>query len=286
MRLFDEYGDKQITLFGAVANSQTFGSLSYSKALALLALPEEEREEFVESHPVDDMSTRELEKKIKELQEEKDKAKAELKEAIESFEKLEKIYEEKIGKLENQHSESIDKYLEAEEKAKGLKEQLSNLENSAQGVDEEELKKRIEGEMESIKAAMRDLEKEKNDAQREAASIKIKLHDIEAEQTELIKKVEEEAAEKARAEEEETIQKLKREAEEATAKLREAERKAGLAGDANILRFRFLADQLQKDFHQTVGVISGFEDKDQRQKLKAALKTVLESLIEDLGVQA
>jgi len=60
MRIFEEYGDQQITLFGAVSNSQTFANLSVSKALSLLALPEEEREEFAETHNVENMSTRDL----------------------------------------------------------------------------------------------------------------------------------------------------------------------------------------------------------------------------------
>jgi len=60
MRVFEEYGDQQITLFGAVSNSQTFANLSVSKALSLLALPEDEREEFAEKHNVESMSTRQL----------------------------------------------------------------------------------------------------------------------------------------------------------------------------------------------------------------------------------
>ena len=71
MRLFEEYGARQQSLFGAeVENSQTFGKLSYTKALALLALPsEEEREAFVETHDVEAMSTRELQQAIRERDE-------------------------------------------------------------------------------------------------------------------------------------------------------------------------------------------------------------------------
>ena len=47
-------------------NPQTLADLGSSKALALLALPEEEREQFVETHPVADMSTRELQQAIAE----------------------------------------------------------------------------------------------------------------------------------------------------------------------------------------------------------------------------
>lgn len=83
MRLFEEYGSKQISLFGAeVENSQTFGKLSYTKALALLALPSaEEREEFVKTHDVDAMSTRELQQALRE----RDEALAALKESQEDL---------------------------------------------------------------------------------------------------------------------------------------------------------------------------------------------------------
>lgn len=65
MRIFEEYGTAQGSLFGAEANSQALGNLTYSKALALLALPAEEREEFVEEHDVEGMSSRELQQAIK-----------------------------------------------------------------------------------------------------------------------------------------------------------------------------------------------------------------------------
>ena len=54
MRLFDAYGSPQQSLFGAeLEDCQTFGKLSYSKALALLALPDAEaRAAFVEENDV------------------------------------------------------------------------------------------------------------------------------------------------------------------------------------------------------------------------------------------
>lgn len=48
------------------ANAQTIADLPYSKALALLTLPEGKVEEFRAEHPVDDMSVRELKKEIAE----------------------------------------------------------------------------------------------------------------------------------------------------------------------------------------------------------------------------
>ena len=66
MRIFDEYGAAQIGIFGAEANSSTLQNLSISNALRLLALPEEEREEFAEAVDAEHLSARELEKAIKE----------------------------------------------------------------------------------------------------------------------------------------------------------------------------------------------------------------------------
>lgn len=70
MKLAKEYGTGGKSLFEN-SKSQTFGNLSYSQALRLLALPEDAREEFVEAHDVESMSTREIEKAVKELAEEK-----------------------------------------------------------------------------------------------------------------------------------------------------------------------------------------------------------------------
>lgn len=69
MRLYKEYGAEQGNLFGPEIKCQTFGNLSYSKALALLSVPAEEREEFAQEHDVESMSTRELQKAIKERDE-------------------------------------------------------------------------------------------------------------------------------------------------------------------------------------------------------------------------
>lgn len=65
MKLAEEYGDRQESLFSG-ANSQTLGNLTYSKALQLLAVPAAERAEFAEEHDVEALSTRELEKLIRE----------------------------------------------------------------------------------------------------------------------------------------------------------------------------------------------------------------------------
>ena len=58
------------------SNTQTLADLGASKALTLLALPAEEREQFMEDHNVIDMSARQLEQAIKERDEARKAAEA------------------------------------------------------------------------------------------------------------------------------------------------------------------------------------------------------------------
>ena len=79
MRIYREYSDDQISMTGRT-KSETFASLSYSQAVALFALPEHQREEFVEQHDVSDMSIKELKEAIaaqKAAEAERDAARAE-----------------------------------------------------------------------------------------------------------------------------------------------------------------------------------------------------------------
>lgn len=61
IQIYNEMGGNQNSL-----NFQTFGNLPYSKALALLALPEGDRDEFVEAVDLESVSVRELKAKVEE----------------------------------------------------------------------------------------------------------------------------------------------------------------------------------------------------------------------------
>ena len=53
MKVYREYGDSQQSLFGGIPKSQAFGNLTFSKALSLLAIPdEEERARFAAENDV------------------------------------------------------------------------------------------------------------------------------------------------------------------------------------------------------------------------------------------
>ncbi|CQR71361.1 Chromosome partition protein Smc [Sporomusa ovata DSM 2662] len=57
MQLYREYGDGKFT---------TLGNLSYTKAIALLGVPEEEREDFAKTNDIENKSAREIQRLIKE----------------------------------------------------------------------------------------------------------------------------------------------------------------------------------------------------------------------------
>lgn len=66
MKIYEEYGADQGALFGDNAKSQTLGNLTYSQAVALLGIPREEREAFVQENDVEALSVRKLQELVKE----------------------------------------------------------------------------------------------------------------------------------------------------------------------------------------------------------------------------
>lgn len=172
MKIFEEYGSKQVSLFGD-ANSQTLGNLPYTHALKLLAVPAEERAEFAEEHHVDELSSRELERLIKERdtavrRAEESEARelaqadalAELKALRKKVETQEQMasegraairqMEEKVGTAEERLKQEKAK---AKEKERQLRQELEEARNNPD-VPEEVLKKlRKEAEEASVASA-------------------------------------------------------------------------------------------------------------------------------------
>ena len=126
MKIYTEYGDIQGQLWGASAKSQTFGNLTYSQAVALLAVPAEEREEFVEKNDVENMSTRELQEAIKARDEAlaaKEAAEKEMEDAIKARDSAREELSEAVKNREN----VIDGYLKrAQHETDEVKKQLKD----------------------------------------------------------------------------------------------------------------------------------------------------------------
>ena len=143
MKLYMEYGDQQGNLFGAVSNFQTFGNLTYSKALALLAVPAEEREEFVKENNVEDMSARELQDAIRE----RDAARLEAQAAradAEAAEESRQIMQRELDLQRNQKAMAEERAEEAEHKLLGANDAIDKAEAEAAALRKEvkELKSR------------------------------------------------------------------------------------------------------------------------------------------------
>lgn len=69
IKVFEGYSDEQITVFGAEIKSQALANLGMTKLISLLAIPEPEREEFAKEADAENISTRELDRLIKERNE-------------------------------------------------------------------------------------------------------------------------------------------------------------------------------------------------------------------------
>lgn len=155
MRIYEAYGQEQGSMFGGEAKSQAFGNLTYTQALALLAVPEEERETFVESHDVAGMSTRELEAAIRE----RDEAKAALEE--------ERGVSEELRTWAKSEAEKATK---AEDRASTLAQELEDLKHrpidvAVEAADPEEVKKAVDA------AVAAEREKAKGEADKLAAKL-------------------------------------------------------------------------------------------------------------------
>ncbi|ERM17334.1 DUF3102 domain-containing protein [Brevibacillus laterosporus] len=101
MQVYREYGSD-------ISKIPALGNLSYTKALALLGVSEDEREQFVQEHDVENMSSRELQALIKEKQ----KLEQQLKKSETSAEKERQKLTKSLEKLELQskeHKEMADK---------------------------------------------------------------------------------------------------------------------------------------------------------------------------------
>ena len=86
-------------------NTQTLADLGASKALSLLALPPEEREQFMEEHNVVDMTSRQLEAAIKERDEARidaadaQKSAMKLREALAAMQQERQVADQEVQKL-------------------------------------------------------------------------------------------------------------------------------------------------------------------------------------------
>ena len=253
MKVYTEYGAAQLGIFGAEVNSSTLQNLSISNALALLAVPENERESFAEEVGAEGLSVRELEKAIKERDE-----------AIKRAERAEDAANDAAREKDA-----------LEEKAREAEQTAAELE-----AENRELKSRpVEVAVETDEAAVQAAAKQAREEATKEWTQKLEKAERAAEKekrelSDKLKKTEELLAEKSEEAEQisgdgtaEELAALKAEAESLKKQL-------ALSG-AELTAFRLLFDGWQESFNRMLEALAKVPE-DSRDKLRGAVKAVLE----------
>ncbi len=281
MKVFNTYGAAQLGLFGPETNTQTFADLPISKALALLSLPESERESFAEEVGAESLSVRDLETLVKERTEElnarKEEAEATLKKERDSRWKAEKAREEADTAKEEAENARAD----AEEQLRKIKAELDEIEKRPQAVvyerDEEAIAKAAND------AA--DAEREKHREKEKKLKAKIAELEAQAKENDGILRSAQDEMKKAQAE--------AKDAREAAAKAQQAGAEAErLRGDIEALRkqlamaapevaeFKAAFDRAQDELVHMNDALHEIGDEEIKGKLLKASIAMLEGFLE------
>ena len=133
--------------------AQALANLSYTQAVMLLALPQEEREDFAETHDLDTLSTRELQKEIQALKAEKAEMQIAMDELIKSqADSPAEALKEQIAGLEGKLKETRAAVQTAKDVNKAAKETERQLRDKLRET-EETARKEKEALEEALKKA-------------------------------------------------------------------------------------------------------------------------------------
>lgn len=246
MRLYAEYGDTQVPLDGGPTDDELFGAIAPSKALALLALPREERREYVQTHDVDDVSVRQLREELAAVKADRDAVKAAAK-ALEATSDAEIAAAEQARK-------------KAEEDAARLRAEKDKAAKEAELAAAEKAKK----ELEKIKKKLADAEKKADDRAKQITALQ---EQIKAEEED--GKEETDAQEPAETQESEEIIALRAEKDRLEKQLK--------AAAPEMARFGLLLTQWQETCGKMIEMIESADNDDAR-KMWTALSKVSDAL--------
>lgn len=271
MRIFEAYGDSQMSLFGPAANSQTFGNLDYSKALALLAMPEDEREAFAQQVDAEHISVRKLREEIAARKAQQETAESSLRETaaaleqaqtdLDSRQKTIDDLEQQLQQAQNRPQETIVQTIDASEaqitaaEEKGKQEGRRAAESAmSERVSQAEAQAaQAEQEAKAAKQALKDAKK----AAEGAMSERVSQAEAKAAQ-----------AEKAAQEAREALENAKK-------------RLAGQASERALVELNVQLRQLQETKNRIVQQLTQL-DEVTRQRIRAALERLLQQMLEQI----
>lgn len=278
MKLFDAYGNQQMSLFGIFGNSQTIANLDYTKALKLLAVPEEERETFAQEVDAGNLSVRELEAAIRERNEARAQAEEERQKAAEYEEALEEAEAARDRAMELAASaEELQKRAEEAERARKelaveltkTAAQLENARNNPKIPDGERFKIEKAARQQAEAAGQKKLEEAQKKAQQEAeAAAKKAAEELEAARKQAAD------AEANRCAAEAAADAARRELEDARAKIK--------MSSPDVAAFKTMFDALQGQIAKIRELLAkiGAENPAMAEKLGRALTAVAAQLTE------
>lgn len=250
-----EFSERQarrfMQLYRECSNRPALADLGATKALALLALPAEERERFVEEHNVVDMTSRQLQQAIKERDEARaaaEKAEADRRSAEEARAKMADDMKVANASLEAARAERE----QADDHVRQLEAQLEELKSRPVDVAVETVvdQEAIDKARAEAVAGMQDkLDRAK--AAKEKAEEKRK------------------AAEEALAAAQEQLERLRRE-----------EKRSELSSDKDLAQFELLFGQAQETVNKMHGILLKVKsrDEDAAGRLGKAMKALAEAV--------
>lgn len=239
MRIFNEYGDQQMSLLDSNPNSQAFANLTYSKAVLLLDVAAEDREAFAVENDINNKSTKEVERLVKENK------------------KLEKKVQEADKKFQSEISVIKDKSKEdltnKEVEITNLNIYIKDLEKKIKKAEENKVD--IE-EVEKLQEAINTAQNEKQEREEKIQQLEEELKDKPIDVTETV------------------IEKIPEETQKELEDLRE---KVNKNSDEAVLKYSMYFDLLTENFSNLLSNLAEIKSKDEviyNQYKKATLSLI------------
>lgn len=266
MKLFKEYGSEQLSVFG---NSQAIMNLRPTQALELLRLPAEQREEFVETHDVENLSTRQLHQQVQE----------ELDKALEKQEALEKELADANTDMETLRGDLH----EAEEAARQDKDEIARLRGE---VDRHRKERDDEcAKVEKLKAKLKKAESAEKDAKEQLKKLQENPEVPESVMEQMRKEAEAKAAQEATEELRQQLDAAQQAARVAEEKLVAAQKAARLSNPTAV-SFRVKFEKVQQEFTQMMDDLKEMrkEDPELAARMTKGVRALLDMWQQNLEV--
>lgn len=260
MRLFSEYGSEQGSLFGAESKYSMLNNLSVSNALRLLALPEDEREDFAVENDVEHLPTSKVDELVKARVAELEKEKHEQALALASA-------ESRIGVLQGELESNADELKKARAEIAVLEARPVEV---AVERDEQAIKDAADAARAEAEKTIKEREKELAAAQKALKKAQKEAEDLRKDMAQLDKAdAPEETVDKLRAQYDSEIRAAE---ERATA----AEKQLKLAAPG-VADFSAAFKRAQTELQAMADALAKITDTETAAKLRRAANAVLDS---------